>query len=143
VLILCQAIVAAGPLFYLLATPGRTWPIIGAWLAWSAYAGLNVCLPNLMLKLSPTGNNAPYIACYFAVTNLIYAASTVAGGYLTDHLKAALPVLWLGGWRLSHFQYLLAAGWVQRSLAVVLLLWIREPGAWTWRRIVGSRGSRP
>jgi MFS family permease len=136
VLVLCQAILATGPLFYLLATPSRTWPIAGAWIAWSAYAGLNVCLPNLMLKLSPTRNNASYIACYFAVTNLVYAASTVAGGYLTDYLKAAAPVLWLGGWQMNHFQYLLAAGWVQRSLAVVLLLWLIEPGAWTWRQIV-------
>ncbi len=138
VLILCQAVVATGPLFYLLAVPDRTWPIAGAWLAWSAYAGLNVCLPNLMLKLSPKHNNASYIACYFAVTSIVYAASTVTGGYLTDHLKAAVPILSFGGWQMNHFQYLLAAGWVQRSLAVLFLLWLIEPGAWTWRRILGD-----
>ena len=64
------------------ATPQRWLWFTGAWVLWIAYAGLNVCLPNLMLKLSPERSNAPYIATFYAVTGLCYAASTVVGGLL-------------------------------------------------------------
>jgi hypothetical protein len=45
----CLLLVATGPLFYLAATPEDWWWIVGAWVVWIAYAGLNVCLPNLLL----------------------------------------------------------------------------------------------
>jgi hypothetical protein len=51
-----------------------------------AYAGLNVCLPNLMLRLSPGESNTLYIALYFTVTGLGYAASTIVSGALLDRL---------------------------------------------------------
>ena len=53
VMMVSQLLVAAGLLFFAAATPEHwTW-FVGAWVLWIAYAGLNVCLPNLMLKLSP------------------------------------------------------------------------------------------
>ena len=42
-------VAASGQLFFFFAGPGRAWIVGGAWAAWIAYAGLNVCLPNLML----------------------------------------------------------------------------------------------
>jgi len=139
VLIFCQLIVATGPLFFVFTQPGHTWVLIGAWLAWSFYAGLNICLPNLMLKLSPEKNNSSYIATYFAITSVVYAVSTVAGGYLTDYLQRTVPTIEFYGWQLNHFQYLLLNGWVHRTLAVLLLLRISEPGAWTWLKILRLR----
>ena len=61
--------------------------LIGAWVLWIAYAGLNVCLPNLMLKLAPPQANASYVAAFHAVTGLCYAANTILGGVLVDHYK--------------------------------------------------------
>jgi hypothetical protein len=64
VLELSQGLVAAGLLFYALATPAARWWIVGAYVLWSAYAGINVCLNNLMLRLSPPQENAGYIALF-------------------------------------------------------------------------------
>ena len=71
-------IVATGPLFYFLSGPDQpAWLarslVATAWVAWIAYAGLNVCLPNLMLKLSPQESNTPYIATYYSISGLMLA----------------------------------------------------------------------
>jgi MFS family permease len=136
-LIVCQLVVATAPLFYLAATPAQPWWIAGAWLIFSAYVGLNICLPNLMLKLSPGHDKSAYVATYFAITGLAYAASTVAGGWLFDFLQfQSFPV---GPFTLSNYGYLFYIAWVTRTLAVVLLLAVVEPGAWTWWQIIRGR----
>jgi MFS family permease len=128
VMVLSLLLVAQGPLFYLLASPQRPWWIVGAWTMWIAWVGLNVCLPNLMLKLSPSESNTPYIATYFAVTGLCVALSTVIGGVLFDlcrHERVALP----GGLVLDYYHYSFLLGWIMRSCgALVLLLVIEGPG---------------
>lgn len=138
VLIVCQMLVASGPLFYLLATPAQPYWLLGAWLVWAAYAGLNICLPNLLLKLSPRGRDAPYIATYFAATSLCYAASTLAGGWLFD----AWPE-WLGGSPgeaginpAGRYEWFFWIGWFTRTLGVVWLVRIMEPGAWSLGAII-------
>jgi MFS family permease len=73
VLAVSQALVGAGPLFFLLATPERPWWIVGAWVVWIAYAGTNVCLPNLALALSPVHDRTAHLAAHFALTSLAYA----------------------------------------------------------------------
>ena len=140
VMIFSQAVVAMGLAFFLLATPQSPWWLIGAFVVWAAYAGLNVCLPNLMLKLSPGGDNATYIAFYFAVTGIFYGLSTIGGGWLFDVLEQRSPFS-VAGVTLDHFQLLFWIGLVARSLAVVLLFQIVEPGAWTWRELIAGRRS--
>ncbi len=137
VLILCQFLVAMGPLFFAVATPTSVWLVAGAWIVWSAYAGLNICLPNLMLKLAPGKDNAAYIASYFAITNVTYAASTVLGGYIFDSIDPG-DVVRIGSWVLDPLKLLFLLGWLARTVAVVFLIWIIEPGAWRWRRILQS-----
>ncbi len=107
-------LVSAGPLFYYLATPERRWLLVGAWVMWIAYAGLNVCLPNLMLKLSPEESNTPHIAMYFALSGLCYAASTIIGGVFYDRYAAALGP--------AYYDYCFIFGWITRSLGVLVLL---------------------
>lgn len=123
----CLFLVAQGPLFYMVSTPDHRWWIVGAWVVWIAYAGINVCLPNLMLKLSPGESNAPYIATFYAVTGLCYAGNTILGGALFD---------WLGDWtgtclgfELDYYRLIFLLGWIARSLGLlVLLLVIEESG---------------
>ena len=144
VMILSQLLVASGLAFFLLATPDSPWWLAGAFMVWSAYAGLNVCLPNLMLKLSPAGDNAPYIALYFAITGIFYGLSTIAGGQLFDMLETMSPFD-VGYVTLDHFQLLFWIGLVARLAAVLLLFQIVEPGAGTLRDLAtflfGRRGS--
>jgi MFS family permease len=107
-------LVSSGPLFYYFATPANRWWMAGAWVVWIAYAGLNVCLPNLMLKLSPQRSNTPYIATYYAITGLCYAASTIAGGGLYDEYAKLLGSVF--------YDCCFLFGCIMRSLGVVVLL---------------------
>ena len=84
VMFVSQLLVAAGLLFFAVATPVQWWWLIGAWVLWIAYAGMNVCLPNLMLKLAPRKSNASYIAAFEAASGLCFAASAILGGVILD-----------------------------------------------------------
>ena len=122
-----QLLVAAGLLFFAVATPAQWWWLIGAWALWIAYAGMNVCLPNLMLKLAPRESNASYIAAFEAARGLCFAASAILGGLILDRWQT-LDDLPLGGLWLSFFPCLFIFGWIVRSLGALLLLWVIEPG---------------
>ena len=81
VMMACMPIVATGTLFYLAATPDEWWWIAGAWIVWIAYAGVNVCLPNLMLALSPADSRTAYVAAFQTVSGLSVAASISSAGW--------------------------------------------------------------
>ncbi|HWB01102.1 MAG TPA: MFS transporter, partial [Pirellulales bacterium] len=85
-LIISQALQAAGILFFCAATPAHPQWFYGAWILWSAFAGLNICIPSLLLKIAPCGQTSAYVGAYFGITGLLYAAATVVGGYLHDEL---------------------------------------------------------
>ncbi len=127
VMIVSLTAVATGPLFFLAATPEQPWWFVGAWIVWIAYAGLNVCLPNLMLKLSPDRSNTPYIAAYFATSGLFYAAGTIAGGAVFDAFGREVFVLLGGTLVMSYYQVAFLFGWALRTLGLVWLWAIIEP----------------
>ena len=132
-ILLCQALVAFGPLFYLLATPAIPSGSPGAFVVWSAFVGLNVCLPNLTFRLAPAGQIAPYTAIYFGLSGLAYGASTLTSGWLLDSLAASQSKLDRG--RIDVFACFFAASWVARMLGLARLSGLREPGAWTCAQI--------
>ena len=78
-----------------------------------------------MLKLSPEQSNMPYIAAFYAVTGLSYAANTVLGGVLLDRFADATWIL-PGGHVLDYYQAIFLAGWIARSLGLVVLLMVVE-----------------
>jgi predicted MFS family arabinose efflux permease len=84
-----QTIVAASTLFFYIATPASPWWFAGAYLAWIAYAGLNVGLPRLMLNLSPDADSSRHVAAFFAVSGLVFAAGSLLGGHLFERLAVA------------------------------------------------------
>lgn len=139
-LVASQSCVAIAPLFFLLATPDAPWWIVGAWVAWSFYAALNVCIPHLTLKLANGRDSTPYFALYYALTTLCYAGSTIVGGALFDWLETLGP--WhIGGRTIDRYTLLFWFSWITRSLTVAWLLWLIEPGAWRWRDIVARFAS--
>lgn len=125
VMIVSQLCVAAGMLFFAIATPAEWWWIIWAWMFWIAYAGLNVCLPNLTLKLAPPGGHASYVAAFYAVTGIFYAANTIVGGLLVDSFQNR--TFSLGCVTIAFFPAIFAFGWLMRSLGAALLLGVVEP----------------
>jgi MFS family permease len=121
----CLLLTAQGPLFYFFSTPLAPWWFLGAWIVWIAYAGMNVALDNLLLKISPRHSNTPYIAAYFTVTGLSVAASTILGGYLFDRFKQCSFVVFGNTFDYNHTLFL--AGWLARCLGLLALLLVFEP----------------
>jgi MFS family permease len=142
VMLFCLLATAQGPLFYVFSTPRQPWWFVGAWILWIAYAGLNIALPNLMLKLAPSAtagssggmssatgsasaSNTPYIAAYFTVTGLCYAANTILGGWLFDRYGNS-TFTFVGG-TLDYNQWIFLIGWAARCLGLLALLLVIEP----------------
>lgn len=124
VMILSQLVVATGPLFLFLATRGQWWWILATYAAWIAYAGLNVGLDNIKLKLAPTENNAPYLAAYYSASDIVYGPSILLAGWTFDRLEDR------GFNTLSIYAGTFLLGWVGRTLVAALLVPLDEPGAW-------------
>lgn len=97
----------------------------------------NICLPNLVLKLAPSLERPAYLATADALGSLFHAASTIGGGVLFDWLAANSPNPSWEPYRSCLI--ILFIGLAMRSLGVVLLTAIHEPGAWKWREIIASR----
>jgi len=126
-MLVCLPLVAAGLLFYAWASPGARWWIVGAWILWIAYAGINVAQPNLLLKLAPPEANTPYIALFQGLIDVSVALSTLLGGWLYDHyLHASCSVLPFGTFDFYHLAFLL--GTLTRGMGMVLLAFVKEPG---------------
>src|SRR5690606_20349850 len=101
VLMVAQLLVGIAPVFFLLATPARPAWWFAAWVLWIAYVGLNVGLPNTMLKLAPRGNANGYIAVYFAIAGLCFGLGTLAGAILLNTLQTPPVNAWLQAWKLD------------------------------------------
>ncbi len=127
VMIASWPIAASGLFFYLLATPQQWMWLVGAWAAWIAYAGLNVCLPNLMLKLSPGADRTAYVAAYYTASGLCVAASTILGGAAFDFLRRERFVFWDGLFVLDCYQWMFLLGLITRLMGVAWLFLILEP----------------
>lgn len=136
VIVVAQLVVATGPLFFLwaarvdsgslLGAPLSWWCLSGAWIAWIAYVGLNVGLPNLMLRLAGGGDKAAYVAWYFAVTGVVYGLASIAGGALYTWLGETNPTWTLASVAIDHHDALFTCGFVLRAAAVLFLLPLRE-----------------
>ncbi|MCG8450243.1 MAG: MFS transporter [Pirellulales bacterium] len=126
VLVISQLLVAAALLFLLPASVEAKWWIIGTYALWVAYAGTNVANPNLMLHLSDPRCSAAYSAAWFASTQLVYALSTLAGGWLYDVASEHWTPRNLAEWRIDYFAALILLGWLLRSLGIFWALRIRE-----------------
>lgn len=137
VLMAAQACVSLSLVFYIVARPETRWWLAGAWVLFAAYVAHNICLPNLVLKLSPELERPAYFAAFDALGSVFHAAATVAGGLLFDYLRATSSDS--AGEPLGSCLVILVLGLVMRSLGVVLLAIVREPGAWTWREILATR----
>lgn len=105
ILIVCQVCIALGLSCYSVATPAQWYWLWGAWVLWIAFAGHNICLFNLMLKLAPRAERASYVAVYLAASGATLALSTLAGGWLWEQVSTALdegrwhgtPTQWFAG----------------------------------------------
>ena len=74
---------------------------------------------------SSSASNTPYIAAYFTVTGLCYAANTILGGWLFDRYgKSSFEFF---GGTLDYNQWIFLIGWAARCLGILALLLVIEP----------------
>jgi hypothetical protein len=117
----------------------HAWLLLGAWALWSFYAGHNICLPNLALKLAPVSEKSPYVAAHEAVASLFHGLITLAGGFLFDWLNDSEALSRIGLSAINHYLAIFGLAVLFRMLAVLLAMAIDEQGAWKWREIVRQR----
>ncbi|HTN76127.1 MAG TPA: MFS transporter, partial [Pirellulaceae bacterium] len=129
VMMIAQLLVAAATLCYLAANRQTWWPVIGAWTLFIAYAGLNIGIPNLLLKLAPPGERNAYLAGYYAWAGLAYGLGSLAGGQLFDWAAAQRWSTTLGSLRVDHYVVIFLAAWLLRSAGVLWLARISEQPA--------------
>ena len=131
-MIVSQTIVALGLLFYVPATQEQPWWIIGAWICWMAYAGINIGLPSLTIKLAGPDDAAWYLAVWFGVSGAVYGLSTIAGGVIFDWLKDwqySFTILGSQTLLIDRYQLLFLCGIAGRLVAALSLCLLIEPGA--------------
>ena len=128
-MLVCLLIAAQGPLFYYFATPEESWWFLGAWFTWIAYAGFNIGLPTLVLKIASAekSESAEYLAVFFTLSGLCYGVVTLLGAWLFDRFGASCWYFLGRSWDYSQAAFL--AGWIARCLAVMLLFLVAEPSA--------------
>jgi MFS family permease len=135
IMILSQCIVATGPLFFFFAAPEWRWLVAGAYIVWIGYAGLNVGLDTIKLKLAPAENNAPFLAVYYAVADFANGATMIFGGWVLDHIGAKDPAAG------PLYAELFLAGFTARVLVIPLLTRLIEPSARRLRDLLSATNS--
>lgn len=126
VLAISQAMIAAAPLFFLVATPDAKWWILGGYFCWLAYAGQNVVQPSLMLALSDQEEKPAYIAAYYAWCHVALAVGSLLGGVLFDWLKSIVEADEPSGTFFNHFAIVFVIAWTMKSIGVYFAASIRE-----------------
>ena len=126
VLVVCQLLVGTAPLFYFVASPAQPYWLYGAWILWSAYAGINICLPNLTMRLAPPGRHAANLAAYYALTSVFLTAGTFLGGYLFDlYPKQTWNVF---GCSLDRYTLAFLLACITRTAGAGIVAVVPEPG---------------
>lgn len=126
VLMFSQLVVGIAPVFFLLAAPARPYWWFAAWICWIAYVGLNVGLPNTMLKLAPRGNANSYIAVYFALAGLCYGIGALTGAAALTALQSQPIAEHMSAWRLGAFETIFLISLPMRLAGLIWLGMLRE-----------------
>ncbi|MBL9082937.1 MAG: MFS transporter [Planctomycetales bacterium] len=124
VLVVCQLLVGTAPLFYLAATPAHPYVIYGAWVLWSAYAGINICLPNLTMRLAPRGDHTAHLAAYQALTSVFLTVGTLTGGWLFDRYVGRTWAV--GPWALDRYSLSFLLAWITRTAGAAIVATVPE-----------------
>lgn len=120
VVLLALCLITTHPLYYLIATPDRWWPIIcdstSSGIAWSGY---NFAIFNLALGLSKGPRPERTFAVYAATAGVAQAASSALAGAVVGLIPYHVD---LGGWVLDRRQLVFLGACLLRAGCVVLFL---------------------
>lgn len=129
---------ATGPFFWLPSSKENWYSIFGAYVVWGVgWAAVGLASQNLMLKISPRGNNVGYIAASQALGGICVGLTMMLGGWWLELLLKQHAVLQFGSVRLNPYQLFFLLSFLGRSSAALWVFRIREPGARTITHMVG------
>lgn len=117
-MIVCQLIIALAPLLYL----GGAWGYVASYVALIAYAGTNVALATMMMRIAGPKQASANFSVYFGLTGVVYAVAVLTDGAVADWLMPAAVRDDVA----AYFPYFLVA-WLLRSAASIPLLFLIEP----------------
>ncbi|MCX7818172.1 MAG: MFS transporter [Kiritimatiellae bacterium] len=128
-LVITAAAVAGLPLLWLLAAPGRLWPIwLDAVLTGIAWPGFNLAHFNLALAVAPERHRTACLAVRGLVTGVVQSIAALTGGALAHAIGTAC-------WEWGPFQWvnhhaLFVVSSMGRFALLPLAARLPEPGAW-------------
>jgi hypothetical protein len=121
-----HGVVALAAAFFLVASESRSYWIVGAYVLWLAYAGINVAAPRLMLGHSPPERTTTYAAAWFGWTQLAFAVCALLGGWIYDWLGRSWKPVDVAGWSVDRFALIFAVSLALKLVGVPLALRIPE-----------------
>lgn len=127
VLIASQLAIGSAPLLFLWANAEHPYRLVGAWLLFSAYAGINICLPNLTILLAPRGEHGSFLAAYYALTSLFATLGNLLGGYAFDYVRSSEATAWRQSIDVDPFAAAFLLAWITRTAGVLWLLRVDDP----------------
>ena len=129
VLVACTAVVATIPLWWLLPTADRLWPVfLDAALTGVFWGGHNLAMFHLPLELTPQEGRARHLALMSAVGGMVFTLSGLVGGALVERLPTTLH-LFGADWSSLQSMFVLSSG--LRLVAVVMARRVTTPARGT------------
>ncbi|MCX7919043.1 MAG: MFS transporter [bacterium] len=114
------------PLSWLLVTPNNYWLVLPfAQLLCSFDSGINLTGSNMLLKLSPRGDNTAYLSTYTACMNLALAISPLIGGWAVTRF-AYQDMFTFGSYQVEALKILFLVSGVFRLLSIPFFYRIKE-----------------
>jgi len=109
-------------------------PLVLNLVAGGFWAGINLCMNNLLLRITPQENRGSFLSVYNALAGLGAAAGPVLAGLAVKSVGGM--VLHVASWQISSLQFVFVASTIMRILSVPLLTYVREPEAATIGQMV-------
>jgi MFS family permease len=126
-LIISNFMKALYPLGWLLVTPTDYWIVLPfVQLLCCFDSGINLSSSNLLLKLSPKGDNTAYLAAYTACINLSLAVSPLIGGWAVTRFTHN-DVFTFGTYQIDALKVLFLISGLSRLVSMPTEYWVHEP----------------
>jgi MFS family permease len=114
------------PLAWVSVRPGSVMiPIMLHIVGGGFWAGINLCMNNLLLKISPKENRASYISAFSIMGGLGSAVGAILAGFVLKSLSDVEPSLF--SWKLLPIQLIFITSTLFRLLSFRFFKYVHEP----------------
>jgi len=123
---IASCVAALLPGIWVLVRPGSVlMPILLHIVGAGFWAGINLCMNNLLLRIAPQENRSVYLSMYHMVGGLSAAIAPIAAGLaIKSFLSSGIHVLW---WHLSSVPVIFVISTILRFSSLPVLKYVQEP----------------